>query len=264
MEIKVKQLYYQYGKDACLQDINLHVENGKFIGVIGPNGSGKSTLLKNIYRSLKPDQGTVLLNEQDIQTMSYRASSQKMSVVTQESDAAFDFSVEEIVKMGRTPYKHMFDMDTKEDHAYVEQALKKVGLSNYAKRNYKELSGGEKQRVLLARALCQDSELIILDEPTNHLDIYHQLQFFDLLKNLPITVLAAIHDLNIAAMYCDYLYVLKDGKLYTQGAPEDILNETMVEEVFQVHAQITKHPVHQKLHITYIPDSMKRRSYEEL
>lgn len=264
MEIKVKQLYYQYGKDACLQDINLHVENGKFIGVIGPNGSGKSTLLKNIYRSLKPDQGTVLLNEQDIQTMSYRASSQKMSVVTQESDAAFDFSVEEIVKMGRTPYKHMFDIDTKEDHAYVEQALIKVGLSNYAKRNYKELSGGEKQRVLLARALCQDSELIILDEPTNHLDIYHQLQFFDLLKNLPITVLAAIHDLNIAAMYCDYLYVLKDGKLYTQGASEDILNETMVEEVFQVHAQITKHPVHQKLHITYIPDSMKRRSYEEL
>lgn len=257
MEIQVKQLYYQYGKDACLQDINLQVDAGRFVGVIGPNGSGKSTLLKNIYRSLKPDQGTVLLNEQDIQTMSYRASSQKMSVVTQESEAAFDFSVEEIVKMGRTPYKHMFDIDTLEDRNYVEQALTKVGLSKYAKRNYKELSGGEKQRVLLARALCQDSELIILDEPTNHLDIYHQLQFFDLLESLHITVLAAIHDLNIAAMYCDYLYVLKDGKLYAQGTPEDILNENLIQEVFQVQAQVVKHPIHQKLHITYIPNSIK-------
>lgn len=262
MEIKVQNLSYQYGKEACLQDINLHVGSGKFIGVIGPNGSGKSTLLKTIYRSLKPDQGTIFLNEQDIQKMKYRQSSQMMSVVTQESETEFDFTVEEIVKMGRTPYKHMFDIDTKEDENLVEHALTRVGMWKYAKRNYQELSGGEKQRVLLARALCQDSELIILDEPTNHLDVYHQLQFFDLLESLPVTVLAAIHDLNIAAMYCDYLYVLKDGKLYTQGTPEAILNEKMIEEVFQVHAQITKHPLHHKLQITYIPESF-RRSYEE-
>lgn len=176
-----------------------------------------------------------------------------MSVVGQEHEIAFDFKVEEIVKMGRTPYKRLFELDNQEDQEAVLKALKQVGLSHLAKKNYTELSGGEKQRVLLARAICQNAEILILDEPTNHLDIYYQLQIFHLIKSLGLTVLSAVHDLNIASQYCDYIYVLKDGKVYDSGKPEEILTSQMIYDVFHVFSDVCIHPLTQKPHITFLP-----------
>lgn len=259
MKLNVKDLTYEYQKGNGIESIDLDVQPGSFVGIIGPNGSGKSTFLKNIYRALKPDHGCILCNDQELLKMSYKESSQFMAVVGQENEIAFDFEVDEVVKMGRTPHKKIFELDNTQDEEFVHKALKQVGLENDAKRNYSELSGGEKQRVLLARALCQNAEFLILDEPTNHLDIYYQLQLFELVNELDVTVLSAVHDLNIASLYCDYLYVFKDGKIYKHGKPEDILTSKVIEEVFHVNAEVIIHPITKKPHITYLPLTREKR-----
>lgn len=258
MKLEVQNLCFQYEeKGLKLNDISLSVTPGSFIGIIGPNGSGKSTLLKNIYRALKPQDGVILLDNENIEKMSYKTTSQSMAVVGQENETHFHFTVNEVVKMGRTPYKKLFELDTVEDDRRVEDALKKVGMLEYSQKDFNELSGGEKQRVMLARALCQNGKILILDEPTNHLDIYYQLQIFDLIKELHLTVIAAIHDLNIACLYCDELYVLKDGKIFGKGKPEDIMTHKFIYDTFHVKADVKIHPYTQKLHITFLPYSFK-------
>lgn len=254
MKLEIKDLNFQYDQGHELQHIYLDVQPKSFVGIIGPNGSGKSTLLKNIYRALKPQSGTILLNDEFLKTMSYKKSSQMMSVVGQENEVTFDFKVEDIVKMGRTPHKKLFELDNQYDQDIVMQSLTQVGLKDYSQKNYSELSGGEKQRVLLARALCQEAEFLILDEPTNHLDIYYQLQIFELVKSLDLTVLSAVHDLNIASQYCDYIYILKDGQVYDHGKPEDIMTSQMIYDVFHVNTDISIHPVTQKPHIIFLPN----------
>lgn len=256
MKIEVEHLSFGYDNHSILDDINLSIKEKTFIGIIGPNGSGKSTLLKNIYRALRPDNGTIYLNNKNIEQMSFKESSQCMSVVSQEMDISFDFSVEDVVRMGRTPYKKLFDPDTSIDEEYVRKSLEQVGMIEYRKRNFSHLSGGEKQRVLLARALCQDTKLVLLDEPTNHLDIYYQLQLFDLISQLDITVVAAIHDLNIACMYCDTLYVLKDGQIYAQGKTDEIMTSQLIKDVFSVDSLVEKQSITNKLHISYIPKKL--------
>lgn len=257
MELKVEDLFFQYEEGMELKNISMNVKNGKFIGVIGPNGSGKSTLLKNIYRVLKPQKGVVLLNDKNIHEMSYKVSAQKMAVVEQYQNEVFDFTVEEIVKMGRTPYKKIFEADNKIDEEHVEKALKYVGLESYREKNYSELSGGEKQRVILARALCQNTQFLILDEPTNHLDIYYQLQIFNLVKKLGVTVLSVIHDLNMACLYCDEVYILKDGKIYSYGKTEEVITTAMIREVFKVESEIIVHPLTKKPHIIFLTEEVK-------
>lgn len=254
MKLEVKDLYFQYEKNHALDHITLEVHPKSFIGIIGPNGSGKSTLLKNIYRALKPKSGTILFNDENIMSMSYKKSSQMMSVVGQENEVSFDFKVEDIVKMGRTPHKKLFELDNQKDQIALDHALKQVGLENYRQKSYLELSGGEKQRVLLARALCQEAEFLILDEPTNHLDIYYQLQLFELVRSLDLTILSAVHDLNIASQYCDYIYILQDGKIYDHGTPKELMTSEMIQEVFHVNAEVSIHPITQKPHIVFLPN----------
>lgn len=251
MRIKVENLRYSYGGKNAIEDICLHVNNGEFVGIIGPNGSGKSTVLKNIYRALKPDGGSIMLDGEDLLSMTYKKSAQKMAVVGQENDVPFDFRVDEIVAMGRSPKKKLFDIDTDEDRHMVHHALEHLGMEDMAKRSYLNLSGGEKQRVLLARAVAQESDLFVLDEPTNHLDISYQLEIFDFIKRLNITVLAAIHDLNMAALYCDRLYVLKDGKVVLSGTPEEVLTAENIFNVYGVRSTVSKNPENGKLTISY-------------
>ena len=152
MRMKIEGLTFSYGDNHAIRDVSLHVNRGEFVGLIGPNGSGKSTVLKNIYRGLTPDKGTITLDGENLLKMSYRKSAQKLAVVGQENDVPFDFMVEEIVAMGRTPHKRMFDLDTAEDKRIVHHALEHLGMEKMAKRNYLHLSGGEKQRVIIARA----------------------------------------------------------------------------------------------------------------
>ena len=257
VRLEVQNLNFSYDTEKkIIEDINLNVKKGEFVGIIGPNGSGKSTILKNIYRALDPASGTAFLDGENIYKMSYKAMATKVGVVGQENYVPFDFKVEDIVAMGRSPHKKLFDGDTKADKEIVMAALDKIGMKHMAKRNYQHLSGGEKQRVIIARVLAQQTDFLILDEPTNHLDIGYQLSIFDLVKNLGVTVLSAIHDLNIAALYCDRIYILKQGKLYASGTPEELLTSKTIREVYGINADVIIHPVTQKVNITYLPKSL--------
>ena len=196
------------------------------MGLIGPNGSGKSTLLKCIYRILKPNAGQVFLDEEELKA--------------QHNYYNFEFTVREVVMMGRAPHKKALERDNAKDYEIVEEALKTVGMEGFAQRSFSTLSGGEQQRVILARALAQQTPCLILDEPTNHLDITHQLQLMRIVKNLSATVISAIHDLNIAAMFCDRIYALKEGRIIAQGTPREVLTEDFIRQVYQVDAEIAK------------------------
>ncbi len=253
MRLNVEGLTYSYGDNDAVRDVSLRVDRGEFVGLIGPNGSGKSTVLKNIYRGLTPDKGSIALDGEDLLKMPYRKSAQKLAVVGQENDVPFDFRVEEIVAMGRSPHKRLFDLDTGEDKRIVRRALERLGMEGMAKRNYLHLSGGEKQRVVIARAVAQQSDFLILDEPTNHLDVSYQMQIFDFIRQMKVTVLSAIHDLNMAALYCDRLYVLKNGRVVLEGTPEAVLTPENIYNVYGVRSAVERHPVTGKLSITYLP-----------
>lgn len=257
MKLQVENLNFSLNEKHIIEDMNLHVLEGQFVGIIGPNGSGKSTLLKNIYRALKPDSGVVFLDGEDIFKMNPKKTAQQVGVVGQENVIPFDFKVEEIIAMGRSPYKGFFDGDSTKDKEIVANAIKQIGMTDMEKQNYINLSGGEKQRVLLGRVLAQQTNLLLLDEPTNHLDIQHQLQIFDLIKGLGVTVLSAIHDLNLAALYCDRLYVVKDGRILKAGTPEEVLSPESIYEIYGVRSDVTIHPVTKKVAITYLPNSLE-------
>ena len=263
MYLEVKDLTYAYGAgQEAVDHVSMNVEKGEFVGVIGPNGSGKSTLLKCIYRALRPEAGSISLCGEDVLSMSYRQSALRMAVVGQEHDIPFDFTVEEIAAMGRSPHKRMFDIDGREDRQIVADALKKLGMEELSGRSFRSLSGGEKQRVLIARALVQESDLFILDEPTNHLDIGYQLQILELVKGLGITVLAAIHDLNLAALYCDRLYVMKDGKLVLEGRPEEVLTPEEIYRVYGVRSLVERNRMTGKSSITFLPEHIDLQELE--
>ena len=176
----------------------------------------------------------------------------EIAVLAQEGNTQFDFTVEQIVKMGRYPYKSIFEDYSKEDLYMVSDMLKKVGLENYSNRSFSNLSGGEKQRTLIARALVQNTDFLILDEPTNHLDIGYQIQLMDLVKSLNITTLSAIHDMNLAAMYCDYLIVMKNGQVIDFGKVQDVITENMLKEIFGVNAYVGVNPINKKLQVSFM------------
>lgn len=257
MRLQVEGLTFSYGDKEAVENVSFYVNKGEFVGLIGPNGSGKSTVLKNVYRGLVPDKGIIMLDGENLLKMSYRKSALKMAVVGQENDVPFDFMVEEIVAMGRSPHKKLFDIDNAEDKKIVHHALEHLGMTEMAKRSYMHLSGGEKQRVIIARAVAQESDFLILDEPTNHLDISYQMQIFDFIKLLNSTVLSAIHDLNMAALYCDRIYVLKEGHIVLQGTPEEVLTPENIFNVYGVRSSVEIHPITGKLSITYLPAEIK-------
>ena len=252
IKIKVKDLSFNIDKKEILKDISFEVKKGSFVGIIGANGSGKSTLLKNIYRFYKPTSGTILLDNKELRTMKDKDCAKEIAVLAQESNSHFDFTVKQIVKMGRYPYKSIFEDYSKNDLEIVNEMLGKVGLEEYKDREFSSLSGGEKQRALIARALVQNTDFLILDEPTNHLDIGYQIQLMDLVKSLNVTTLAAIHDMNLAAMYCDYLIVMKDGRIENFGLVEEVLTSEMLKKVFRVNAHIDINPINKKLQIFYM------------
>jgi iron complex transport system ATP-binding protein len=253
MRLQIEGLTFSYGEKDAVEDVSIHVNKGEFVGLIGPNGSGKSTVLKNLYRALTPDSGTVTLDGENLLTMSHKKSALKLGVVGQENDVPFDFLVEEIVAMGRSPHKKLFDIDNEHDKHIVHHALEHLGMEGMAKRNYLHLSGGEKQRVIIARVIAQETDFLLLDEPTNHLDISYQLQIFDFVKRLGVTVLSAIHDLNMASLYCDRIYVLKDGKIVLHGKPEEVLTPENIYNVYGVRCDVTMHPITGKASITFLP-----------
>ena len=238
MEITAEGVQARLGGADILRGVDLRAGAGDFVGVIGPNGSGKSTLLKCIYRVLQPSAGTVYLDGRSLEACSFRESAKRVAVLAQHNFYNFDFTVQDVVLMGRAPHKKALERDNAQDYHIVREALETVGMESFRTRSFSSLSGGEQQRVILARALAQQTPCLVLDEPTNHLDIKYQLQLMDIVKKLNRTIIAAIHDLNIAAMYCTFLYVMKDGKVVQAGPPERVLTPELIRKVYEVDAQV--------------------------
>ena len=238
MVLDISSLSFNFGSKNILADIDLSIKNNGIVGIIGPNGSGKSTLLKCIYRVLKPKTGTIFIDGKNINDYQFKETAKKMAVVAQHNDTHFDFNVLEMVLIGRSPHKKFMERDSAEDIELAYKALEQVNMKDFADRNFSSLSGGEKQRIILARALVQNTDCLILDEPTNHLDIKHQLHFMSLAKDLKITVISAIHDLNIAAMYCDKIYALKEGQIIASGSAYEVITEEVIKTLYDVEAKI--------------------------
>lgn len=238
MNICIRNLSARYDKKQVLNHINVSFPSQCLTGLIGPNGSGKSTLLKCIYRVLKPYEGDISLGEKSLSEMSYRESAKNTAVLAQHHGAGFDFTVEEVVLMGRTPYKGVLEGNNQEDKDIAYEAMKETGVEKMSHVSFSALSGGEQQRVMLARALAQQTPCLILDEPTNHLDITYQLQIMDLISTRHMTVVAAIHDLNIAAMYCDRVVAIQNGQLIAEGTPEEVLTPQRIYDLYHVKANV--------------------------
>lgn len=237
MEIQIKTLGKSLGGKEILKDISFDVHPKEIVALIGPNGSGKSTLLKCIYRVLQPDKGAAYLGGADVHKTAPREIAKREAVLAQHNQAGFDFPVLDAVLMGRAPYKGILEGYDQEDQRIAKEALDFVGMGDMAQRSLASLSGGERQRVMLARAIAQQTPVLILDEPTNHLDIRYQLEVMERVREAGRTVIAAIHDLNIAARYADRMIAIQKGEIQAIGTPQEILTSAFIRTLYGVEAK---------------------------
>ncbi|MGW7270740.1 ABC transporter ATP-binding protein [Streptomyces sp. NPDC054864] len=242
MTLVLRDLSVEAAGRALVDRLNIEVEAGRIVGLVGPNGSGKSTALRCVYRALKPTSGAVLLDGSDLTTLKLRDSARSIAALTQESHTELDFTVGEVVALGRAPHARGNQPLTAREHALCRQAMDRLDVTHLTDRSVLTLSGGERQRVLVARALVQEPRVLVLDEPTNHLDIRHQVELLSFLRGSGLTVLTALHDLNLAAAACDSIAVLGAGSLVATGPPADILDPELIRKVFGVDATVVHHP----------------------
>jgi iron complex transport system ATP-binding protein len=242
MSLRLDRVCVDIGKRRIVTGIDITVGDGHFVGLLGPNGSGKSTILKAIYRVHRPCSGRVLLDGADLLALQPRDAARRVAVVAQESVSEFDFTVREIVMTGRTPHKQAFSRDTQADRAIAEGAMERTGCEHLAHRSFNTLSGGEKQLALIARALAQGADHLILDEPTNHLDIQHQVDIMELVAGLGVSVLAALHDLSLAALFCGTVHVLSAGKIVAGGPPKAVITPGTIREAYGADVLVIEHP----------------------
>lgn len=235
-----------------VKGVDLKAHKGKFVSIIGPNGCGKTTLLRTIYGELKPSHGKIYIKGSEISGITNKELSSILASVAQEHNVEFDFTVREIVSMGRYSKVGRFSSLGEEDENLVEKSLEKVGLKDMEARNFLSLSGGEKQRVMIALALAQNPEIIVLDEPTNHLDIKYQLEIIHMLRHLEVTVLTTLHDMNIVGTYCDYVYAMKSGRVVMHGTIEEVFTEAFFKDVFEIDAYVYTNPKNGKINISYL------------
>lgn len=238
MELRCEDIEYSIAGNRILKGITMGVSNNEFHTILGPNGCGKTTLLKTIYRIVKPETGTVYLDGRPQKDISIRQSAQQMAVVAQFNNLNFDCSVLDVVMLGRTPHLKMMEQEKAQDYEIAYDALRKVGMYDKKDRSYLSLSGGEKQRVVLARAITQQPTLLLLDEPTNHLDIKYQLEILRIVKELNINVLAVLHDIQLACRFSDYIYLVRDGRIRHQGTPEQAITKENMKEIYDVDCEV--------------------------
>jgi iron complex transport system ATP-binding protein len=243
--IQTGNLTFAYRNKPVLDGVSLCVQKGEMVGILGPNGSGKTTLLK-IFSAVLMGRGEVKLNGRDIQTYGKRELSQLFAMVPQESQMLFPYTVAEIVLMGRASYHSPLALEGERDLEIARASMALTDCLSFADRYLHELSGGEKQRVIIARALAQEPQILLLDEPSAFLDLKHQVQVFELMRRLNrernLTIVAALHDLNLAALFFPRLVMLRDGKVYRDGSPNDVLTEETIEEVYGINVKIQPDP----------------------
>ncbi|MFJ4768204.1 ABC transporter ATP-binding protein [Streptomyces uncialis] len=240
------------GGRALVDGVSLRVAPGEVVGLAGPNGAGKSTLLRTVYRTLRPTSGRVLLDGDDVWGLPGKRLARRLAAVLQESAGDFELSVYDVVAMGRTPHKRAFAGDDADDRAVIAAALARLDVAPLAQVPFDRLSGGEKQRVLIARALAQRTGTMVLDEPTNHLDLRHQLDVLRLVRELGVTAVVALHDLNLAAAFCDRVCVMRAGRVVALGSPAEVLTTGLLAEVYRVDAEVSEHPRTGVPHITLL------------
>jgi iron complex transport system ATP-binding protein len=246
MRLKVQGIEFGYKSANVLTDVGFEAEAGEVVGVLGPNGSGKTTLLKCMNRALNPQGGSVLVEDKEITELSRKEVAREIGVVPQNSSVNFPFTALEIVLMGRGPSLGRFEREGASDLALVKQAMSDTDVLHLAGRPMTELSGGEKQRVIIARALAQRPKILLLDEPTLHLDVNHQLDILDMVRGLAkkdnMTVIMVSHDLNLAARYCDKIILLEEGRILAAGAVPEVLDEANMERVFKIRGSVVFDP----------------------
>lgn len=240
--LNVKNLGFKYEKKDILKDINFKLNEGEFVGILGPNGSGKTTLINNINRWLSPYKGCVLLYDKDITHFTTKKLAKHIATVPQNTFTDTNFTVLEVVMMGRNPHLKTFEPEKKEDLVIVKEVMQYMNVWHLRDKPINILSGGERQRVMIARALAQQPKLLLLDEPTSHLDINYQHELLYLLKKLcvykKLTIIAILHDLNLASMFCDKLILLKDHKIFKMGPLSSVLTEKNIKEVFDINVKV--------------------------
>lgn len=240
MKLEIQELNFKYDSRVVLEDISLEVEEGKILTLVGPNGSGKTTLLKCIMRILDPEKGCILLDGEQISKIKRRELAKRIGYVPQRELNSFPTTVFDTVLIGRRPYLNW--NPSANDLTIVSQVLYVLGLKEFTLRDLNELSGGEQQKVLIARAIVQEPQIMLLDEPTSNLDLKYQLEVLEIVKNLvkekAISVIMAMHDLNLASRYSDKLVMLKNGKIFSTGAPKQVITADNIKSVYEVEAVI--------------------------
>lgn len=245
--LSVDNLHFSYGKNEVLKGVSMDFYKGTFYGIIGPNGCGKSTLLKNLYGYFSPSAGKVSIYDKDISRMKVKKRAKYIAYVPQETNTGFDFTVYDVIAMGRTPYHTPFSVMSAEDNDKIIEAMEETSTLNLKDKSINELSGGEKQRTILARAFAQDSEIILMDEPVSMLDINHQVEIMDLARSLADknnkTIICVLHDLNLAAQYAQHIFLMSDGRLIKSGMPNEVLTKEIITDVYHVPVRVDNDPV---------------------
>jgi iron complex transport system ATP-binding protein len=263
LELRTIEAGYSHGGALVLHGVSLEARAGEVVALIGPNGSGKSTLLRVAAGVLRPSSGQALIEGDDLARLPVKERARRVAVVPQEGPVPNGMFVREVVALGRTPYVRLLLGPTAHDRHAVDDALSAVGLQDFAQRRVDELSGGERQRVVLARALAQEPRLLLLDEPTANLDLHHQVAMLELVRGLTrdqgLAVVAAVHDLQLAALYCDRVILLSKGRVVSLGAPETVLTPPLLLETFGQRVVLSAHPTHGVPLVALVPNGNARR-----
>jgi iron complex transport system ATP-binding protein len=255
MSIEARRVSWEAGGHLIVDQVSVAVEPGTTLGLLGPNGSGKSSLLRLLAGLRRPSGGAVLLDGNGISDLDRRSLARRIAVVEQEAGTELDLTVADVVLLGRTPHRSGWGGPGRDDEDTVRDALARTGLEALAPRRWHSLSGGERQRAQIARALAQQPSELLLDEPTNHLDIAHQLALLDLVRTLPVTTVVALHDLNLAAAFCDRVLVLSAGRVVAAGTPAEVLTEQLVRDVYGVRCEVSRVPPEGRPHIRFLAQS---------
>lgn len=259
--LRVEKLNYTPGRRPILRDINFSAFKNEFIGIIGPNGAGKTTLLRLIAGLLRASQGEVMLHGREIQSLSRGEITRMVALVPQKPSMQFDFSVREVVSMGRHPHRGRFQPESERDRQMVDKALYETDLIELSGRSVTNLSGGEQQRVALARAIAQEPSILLLDEPTSNQDPLRQLRALDLVSKVVAdgaTAIAPLHNVDLATRYCDRIVMLRKGCIFTDGTPEKVISPETLEGLFGIRARVNPEPEGKGFNIAILGESTRR------
>ena len=259
MTLEARDLSWSAGGKLIVDGVSVQVDEGSTLGLLGPNGSGKSSLLRLLSGLRRPEGGSVLIDGRELGDLRRRDVARRMAVVEQHAGTEVDLTVLDVVRLGRIPHRRAWSgHEPADDHA-VAAAVSYADLDDRLAQPYATLSGGERQRVQIARALAQEPRELLLDEPTNHLDVHHQLDLMTLVVELPVTTVVALHDLNLAAMYCDRLVVLDAGRVVAAGTPREVLTPELIERVYRVRAVVTPDGPDGVPAVRFVPAARTRR-----